>query len=65
LLRWRGESTPLRFALVHYLDLHARLERSRGLTVALDLVDQAFGRALGRIAPSLGFAEVTCVLERA
>lgn len=64
-LRWRGESTPLRFALVHYGNLHERLEHSRALTAALDLVDQAFGRTLGRLAPSLGFAEVTCVLERA
>lgn len=63
IVRWRGESTPLRFALVHYGNLHERLERSRALTVALDLVDQAFGRTLGRLAPSLGFAEVTCVWQ--
>ena len=64
ILRWRGESSPLRFALMHYLDLQGRLENSRALTVGLDLVDQAFGRSLGRIRPSLGFGEVTGVWRR-
>jgi SAM-dependent methyltransferase/uncharacterized protein YbaR (Trm112 family) len=64
IMRWREEASPLRFALVHYLDLHVRLERSPRLTAALDVVDQAFGRTAGRIRPSLGFAEVTAVWRR-
>jgi SAM-dependent methyltransferase/uncharacterized protein YbaR (Trm112 family) len=63
-LRWRLESSPLRFALLHYLNLHERLEHSRAMTVALDVLDQAFGRTLGRLRPSLGFAEVMCVWQR-
>jgi SAM-dependent methyltransferase len=64
LVRWRGEASPLRFALVHYLDLHVRLERSRALTILVDLLDQAFGRSLGRLFPSLGFGEVSCLWRR-
>lgn len=63
--RWRPESTPLRFAIAYYGDLHERLEESRALTVSMDLIDQAFGRTLGALAPSLGFAEVTCLWRRA
>jgi hypothetical protein len=64
ILRWRGESSPLRFALMHYLRLQHRLEDSHGLTAALDLLDQGFGRTAGRIRPSLGFGEVTAVWQR-
>lgn len=63
-LRWRGEGSPLRFVLVHYLDLQHRMEGSRALTVALDAIDQAFGLTAGRVRPSLGFAEVTGVCRR-
>jgi SAM-dependent methyltransferase len=63
-LRWRGEGSPLRFALVHYGDLHVRLERSRALTRAVDALDQAFGRSLGRLFPSLGFGEAVCLWQR-
>ncbi len=63
--RWRPESTPLRFALVYYGDLHERLEDSRALTVGIDLLDQAFGRSVGAVAPSLGFSEVACLWRRA
>jgi SAM-dependent methyltransferase/uncharacterized protein YbaR (Trm112 family) len=65
ILRWRGESSPLRFALVHYGRLNNPLERSRALTVCLDLLDQGFGRILGAVHDSLGFAEVTCLWRRA
>jgi SAM-dependent methyltransferase len=64
ILRWRGESSPLRFALMHYLRLQHRLENSHGLTAALDVLDQGFGRTAGRIRPSLGFGEVTAVWQR-
>jgi SAM-dependent methyltransferase len=64
ILTWRGESTPLRFALLHYGRLEQRLERSRALTAALDVLDQLFGRTAGRAVKSLGFAEVTCVWQR-
>jgi SAM-dependent methyltransferase len=63
--RARGEESPLRFALVRYLvhrfGWYARLERSRAMTVAFNALDQAFGRTLGRVFPSLGFNEVTVV----
>lgn len=63
--RWRGEESPLRFALVRYLihrgNRYAVLERSRALTVVFNALDQAFGRTLGRLFPSLGFNEVTVV----
>ena len=63
--RVHGEESPLRFALVRYLvhrfDWYARLERSRAMTVAFVALDQAFGRTLGRLFPSLGFNEVTVV----
>ena len=63
-VRWRRESTPLRFAVVHYGKLHARLEQSPSLTALLELADQAFGHTLGAIRPSLGFNEVACVWRR-
>ena len=60
-----GEESPLRFALVrfvvHRFDWYSRLERSRAMTVAFNLLDQAFGRTFGRLFPSLGFNEVTVV----
>jgi SAM-dependent methyltransferase len=63
--RVRGEESPLRFAFVRYVvhrfDWYARLERSRAMTIALNAVDQLFGRTLGRVFPSLGFNEVTVV----
>jgi SAM-dependent methyltransferase len=61
ILHWRGEASPLRFLLVQYLNLHERIERSRALTLSLEAADQSFGRTFGRVRPSLGFAEVTCV----
>jgi SAM-dependent methyltransferase len=67
--RVRGEESPLRFALVRYvvhrLDWYDRLERSRPLTIALNGLDQAFGRTVGRLFPSLGFNEVTVVWRAA
>ena len=63
-LAWRGESTPLRFALLHYGRLEQRLERSGALTAALAVLDQLFGRTVGRVVKSLGFAEITCVWQR-
>ena len=62
--RWRREGTPLRFGAAHYGDLHVRLEQSPRLTTALELADQAFGRTLGRIRPSLGFNEILCVCRK-
>jgi SAM-dependent methyltransferase len=63
--RVRGEESPLRFGLVRYVvhrfDLYARLERSRAMTIALNALDQGFGRLFGRVFPSLGFNEVTVV----
>ena len=63
--RVHGEESPLRFALVRYLihygNRYALLDRSRALTMAFDGADQAFGRTLGRVFPSLGFNEVTVV----
>lgn len=62
--RWRPEGTPLRFLLAYYGDLHERFEENPALTVAMDLLDQAFGRTLGALAPSLGFSEVTCLWRK-
>jgi SAM-dependent methyltransferase len=63
--RVHGEESPLRFALVRYLihygNRYALLERSRALTMAFNGLDQAFGRTLGRVFPSLGFNEITVV----
>lgn len=63
--RVHGEESPLRFALVRYLihygNRYALLDRSRALTMAFNGADQAFGRTLGRLLPSLGFNEVTVV----
>lgn len=64
ILSWRGESTPLRFALLHYGRLEHGLDRSRALTAGLDVLDQLFGRTFGRAVKSLGFAEITCVSQR-
>jgi len=64
ILSWRGEGTPLRFALLHYGRLEHRLPRSRPLTATLDGLDQLFGRSFGRAVHSLGFAEITCVWQR-
>jgi SAM-dependent methyltransferase len=68
LLRWRGEESPLRFALFRYLiqrgERYDLLESSPALTLAFDVLDQLFGRGPGRLAPSLGFNEVTAVLRR-
>ena len=63
-VRWRRESTPLRFAVAYYGDLSPLLERSPRLTAALEVADQAFGHTAGRIRRSLGFNEVTCVWRR-
>ena len=63
-LRWRRGATPLQFAILHYADLHERLEGSRVLTIGLDVLDQAFGHTLGRVRPSLGFADVMCLWRR-
>jgi SAM-dependent methyltransferase len=65
-LHWRGEESPMRFGLVRLLVHPHRydvLERSRALTMAFNAADQAFGRTLGRVAPSLGFNEVTAVWQ--
>jgi SAM-dependent methyltransferase len=68
IMRWSGEESPLRFALVRYVierfGLLDRLETSAALTVALNALDQLWGRTLGRIAPSLGFNEVSVVWQR-
>jgi SAM-dependent methyltransferase len=64
ILSWRGESTPLRFALLHYGGLERRHPGSRALTAGLDVLDQLFGRTFGRAVRSLGFAEITCVWQR-
>lgn len=68
-LRWRGELSPLRFGMERWLinkrGLDDQLERSRAMTVAFNGLDQAFGRTLGRLAPSLGFNEVSVVWQRA
>jgi hypothetical protein len=67
-LRWRGELSPLRFGMERWLinkrGLDDTLERSRALTMAFDGLDQAFGRSFGRVAPSLGFNEVSVVWRR-
>jgi len=66
--RWHGEESPLRFALVRYVvqryELYDRLERSPAMAIALNGADQAFGRTLGRLFPSLGFNEITVVWRR-
>jgi SAM-dependent methyltransferase/uncharacterized protein YbaR (Trm112 family) len=68
IVRWAGEESPLRFALVHYLihrgNRYARLESSPTLTAAFNALDQLFGRTLGRLFPSLGFHEATVVWRR-
>jgi len=68
ILSWRGEESPLRFALNRYLIERRRrsdlLERSRALTATFDLLDQVFGRTAGRVAPSLSFNEVNAVWQR-
>jgi SAM-dependent methyltransferase len=67
-LLWRGEESPLRFALVKYLverrGRYERLEASPGMTAGLNALDQAFGRCAGRLSPSLGFHEVMAVWQR-
>jgi hypothetical protein len=50
--------------VIHRFDLYEALERSRALTIALNAVDQAFGRTFGRLSPSLGFNEVTVIWQR-
>lgn len=66
-VRWHGEESPMRFGLVRLL-IHPHrydvLESSRLLTMVFNAADQALGRTLGRIAPSLGFNEVTVVWQR-
>jgi SAM-dependent methyltransferase/uncharacterized protein YbaR (Trm112 family) len=68
IVRWAGEESPLRFALVRYLihrgNRYARLESSPALTAAFNALDQLFGRTLGRLFPSLGFHEATVVWRR-
>jgi hypothetical protein len=64
IVRWRGEYSPMRFALLHYLRLEQAVDRSRALTRLLEVADQGFGRTFGRVWPSLGFAEVMCVWQR-
>jgi SAM-dependent methyltransferase/uncharacterized protein YbaR (Trm112 family) len=68
ILRWRGEESPLRFGMVRYLivrrNRYERLESSAALTATFNALDQAFGRGPGRLAPSLGFNEVTVVWQR-
>ena len=61
---WRPEGTPMRFLAAYYGNLHVRFEKSLSSTPAMDLLDQAFGRTLGAMAPSLGFAEVTCLWRK-
>jgi SAM-dependent methyltransferase/uncharacterized protein YbaR (Trm112 family) len=67
-LRWRGELSPLRFGMERWLinkrGLDNRLERSRAMTMAFNGLDQAFGGTFGRVAPSLGFNEVSVVWRR-
>jgi SAM-dependent methyltransferase len=66
--RVHGEESPLRFALVRYIvhprHWYERLERSRAMTIAFNVLDQVFGRTLGRVFPSLGFNEYTVVWRR-
>jgi SAM-dependent methyltransferase len=68
-LHWHRELSPLRFGMERWLinkrGLDDRLEHSRAMTVAFDGLDQAFGRTFGRVAPSLGFNEVSAVWRRA
>jgi SAM-dependent methyltransferase len=65
-VRWRGEESPMRFGLVRLL-IHPHrydvLENSRPLTMLFNAADQALGRALGHVVPSLGFNEVTAVWQ--
>jgi SAM-dependent methyltransferase len=67
-LRWHGEESPLRFALVRYLihrrDRYDLLESSPALTSTFNALDQAFGQTFGRLSPSLGFNEVSVVWQR-
>jgi len=67
-VRWTGEESPLRFALVRSLfhrgDRYHHLERSPALAATLNALDQAFGRTLGRAFASLGFHEATVVWRR-
>jgi SAM-dependent methyltransferase len=68
IMRWSGEESPLRFALVRYVierfGLLDRLESSAALTATLNGLDQLWGRTLGRVAPSLAFNEVSVVWQR-
>ena len=68
IVRWSGEESPLRFALVRYLihrgDRYRHLEASATLTAAFNGLDQLFGRGPGRVFPSLGFHEATVVWRR-
>lgn len=67
-LRRRGELSPLRFGIERFVisrhGLDDRVESSAALTIVLDVLDQAWGRTLGRLFPSLGFNEVTLVWQR-
>jgi ubiquinone/menaquinone biosynthesis C-methylase UbiE/uncharacterized protein YbaR (Trm112 family) len=66
---WYGEQSPLGFGLVRYgierLGWYDRLESSPALAAGLSGLDQAFGRTLGRLFPSLGFNEISAVWRRA
>lgn len=68
LLRWRGEESPLRFALVRYMihrkNRHDLLESSPALTITFNALDQLFGKGMGRLSPSFGFTEITAVWQR-
>jgi SAM-dependent methyltransferase len=68
LIRWHAELSPLGFGLIRYgierFGLEQRLESSPALATALSAADQAFGRTAGRVAPSLGFNEVSAVWQR-
>jgi SAM-dependent methyltransferase len=68
ILRWTGEESPLRFALVRYLihrgNRYHLLERSPALAAGFNALDQAFGRSAGRLFPSLGFHEAAVVWRR-
>jgi SAM-dependent methyltransferase len=67
-LRWRGEESPLRFALVKFLverrGLYDVLDSHAALTDALNAADQLFGRGPGRLFPSLGFHEAMAIWRR-
>jgi len=68
-LHWHRELSPLRFGMERWLinkrGLDDRLERSRAMTMAFNGLDQAFGQTFGRVAPSLGFNEISVVWQRA